>query len=56
MTNREMLERMSDRLLGDQFCETVAKDGDYCKQCPFAKWCNNGECGFEVWLGLECKE
>ena len=56
MTNREMLDRMSNKLLASIFFEKVAQDGGYCAKCPFEKLCVGGECGFEVWLGLECEQ
>lgn len=54
MTNREMLDRLSNKSLADRFCQEVAQDGEYCTKCPFEKLCVGGKCGFEVWLGLEC--
>lgn len=55
MTNREMLDRMSNKELANFFCYDIAKDGEYCTRCPFTELCNHGDSGFEVWLGKECE-
>lgn len=53
MTNRDFISKLSNKQLGYIFCDKVAQNGGYCKKCPFEKWCKDGDCGFEVWLGLE---
>lgn len=54
MTNREWLDRKDNKVLADMFCMEIAKDGDYCEsRCPFAKLCEGGANGFEIWLAQE---
>lgn len=55
MTNREWLENMSNKELGELFCDEIAKDGWYCERCPFSKYCTHGDSGFENFLNEEYK-
>jgi hypothetical protein len=55
MTNREWLEKMSNKQLAELFCYDIAQDGGYCVKCPFKENCTGNESGFENFLNKEYK-